>query len=614
MKGDGHMGLSLASSENSFQRALYQLKSAHQKSLFQEAVFTEAAAALKEPNGLIKLYKYAHLFDEAGIFVGKPWENVRKLNPALVRGTFHAGGTMAAAEALSNLRILSIARGEYIHPDMTAFEATEFLTKVMALNLDLLLMKETEENRVKKLYKDKQASEVLRFISKHCFSPLVFQSLYVEIDNLAVQRPIVTNKILDLIESAKKLTGRIEEADSGLKQYENAAYSPTDLAASSDIKSYENKLKASDESSLIREAEQMRHTMNSTGLVSPFHAIFLNYINKEKPNLLQSLLGVDPTSRENLKLHHPFISSLIDTAVTIETRRCIYGLMRLLHRPVFTKEFIREINKLIKVPLHDQIKHTLHSVHQITDPDTLRSLLVSEMICILGQPLGIGQGFNPTCQSTRALSYWSQKDPVLLLKMFNHFLETGKITINFEGRPISSDMLPRTVLDDIDHIDTISLLMVPHLNSIYFELLNTATGRLQDAHKWINPAFHIKGVWTEFSDLYSDFDFKAKFNQYYHPSNNQKINEELPQPAGITIYNPSGQVLGAHAVLIQRVAPDPSGCIRVYFYNPNNDSLQSWGPSIQTSVTGNGEKEGESSLPFDDFLYCLYAFHYPKQT
>lgn len=609
------MGLFLFTSEDSFQRAFHQLwkSSAVKKSLFQQAVFAEAAVLLKEPNGLAKLYTHAHLFDEAGVFAGKPWENVRKLNPVLVRGTFHAGGIMATAEALSNLRILAIARGDYLHPEMSVSEATEFLSKVMALNLDLLLMKETEENRVKHLYKDKQASEILGFISDHCFSPVVYQSLFEEVNNLAIQRPIVTDKILKLIGSAKKLAGNLEKVDSSLMLYVNAVYSPSDMAAAASVESYKAKIKVSNDLVLIREANQLRTSLMLTGLVSPFHAIFLSYINKEKPDLLQNILGVNETARENLRLNQSFVASLIDSAVTMKTRRSIYGLIRLLERDIFTKEFKKKLGKLLKVPLHDTIKNRLAAVHKTTDIDGLRSLLVSEMISILGQPLGIGQGFNPTCQSTRALSYWSQKDPVLLLKMVNHFLKNGKITIHFEGRAISSDLLPHVSLDDEDNIDTVSLLLIPHLDSIYFEMLKAAEGRGQDSHKWINPSFHIKGIWTEFSDSYSDIAFQTKFHRYYHPSFNPNVNEGLPQPAGITIYNHTGQALGAHAVLIQRVAPDASGCIRVYFYNPNNDSLQVWGNSIRTSVSGNGEREGESSLPFDDFLHCLYAFHFPIQ-
>lgn len=613
-KGDRHMGLSQFTSEGSFERAFHQLwrASAVNKSLYQQAFLEEAAALLKEPKGLATIFLYAHLFDGAGVFAGKPWEHVRKLNPNLVRGTLHAGGLTAAAEALSNLRILAIARGDYVHPDMSANEATEFLTKVMALNLDLLLMKETEENRVKQLYKDEQASEILSFISDHCFSPLVFQSLYQEIDNLAVQRPIVTNKILKLIASAKKLAVGLQKADSNLMHYKNAVYSPSDMAASTG-ESYENKLKASKDVLLIREAEQLRASMQQTGLVSPFHALFLNYVSKEKPYLLQSILAADKKAKENLQSNLHFVSSLITSAITVKTRRSIYGLMRLLQRDIFTNELKEEMKKLMEVPIHDKMKSKLSAVHKVTNTDEMRSLLVSEMISILGQPLGIGQGFNPTCQSTRALSYWSQKEPVMLLAMFNQFLQHGKITMDFEGRTISSDTLPLVQLVDEIHIDTISLIFIPHLDSIYFEMLNSVKRIGQDPHKWINPAFHIKGIWTGFSDVYSDFEFKAKFRRYYHPSSNPDVNKGLPQPAGITIYNHSGQVLGAHAVLIQRVAPDPSGCIRVYFYNPNNDSLQVWGNAIRTSVAKNGEQAGESSLPFDDFLSFLYAFHFPKK-
>ena len=549
------MGLFLFTSENSFQIALNQLGKTTIKSLYQQSVLEKASVLLTEPNGLVKIYKYAHLFDEFGLFVGKPWENVNKLNPVLVRGTFHAGGTTAAAEALSNLRILAIARGDYVHPKMSAYEATEFLTKIMALNLDLLLMRETEENRVKMLYKDKQASEILGFISDHCFSPLVFQSLYQEVDNLAVQRPIVTDKILKLIASAKRLASGLEEADSSLMLYENAVYSPSTMAAQSSIERYEEKLKASNDLLLIREANQLRTSMTKTGLVSPFHALFLTYMNKEKNDLLQSILCLDETAKENLRLNQSFISSLIHSAVTIKTRRSMYGLIRLLQRDIFTKEFIKEIEKLLVVPLHEQIKNRLTAVHNVKDEKVLRSLLISEMISVLGQPLGIGQGFNPTCQSTRAISYWSQRYPVMLLSMFNQFLENGKISMDFEGRPLSSDMYPHVPLDDEEHIDTISLLLLPHLNSLYLEMLKASKLRGQDPHKWVNPSFHIKGVWTEFSDSYSDLEFTAKFHRYYHPSQNPTVNEGLPQPVGITIYNQSGHVLGAHAVLIQRVEP-----------------------------------------------------------
>src|SRR5690606_24993777 len=74
-----------------------------------------------------------------------------------------------------------------------------------------------------------------------------------------------------------------------------------------------------------------------------------------------------------------------------------------------------------------------------------------------------------------------------------------------------------------------------------------------------------------------------------------------------TVY---GKMLGFHAISIQRIAKDPKGEYRVYFYNPNNDSSQNWGQGIKPAVRGHGEYEGESSLPFHQFVSRLYAFHY----
>ena len=605
------MGLYLYSSENAFQKAFQQLLQAPllSKTLYQETVLNEAIDLLKEPNGLDKIYHYASLFDQAGLFLGKPWEDVQKLDATLVRGTLHAGGTTAAAESLSDLRLLAIARGDYIHPRMSSFEATEFLTKVLALNIDLLIMKETEENRVKQLYKDEQASKLLHFISEHCFSSRVFENLYQEVDNLAVQRPIVTNKILKLIASAQKLAGGLDETNPKLKIYERAVYSPSDLATGP-LESYEQKLKTCNDGILRKEAEQFRFTMVQTGLVSPYHVVFLHYLNNVKPHLLKEILAVNEQARKNLQAHLPLISSLIASSVTIKTRRSIYGLLRFLQRDIFSPELIKEVEDLIKAPTSETIESSLTPVHQITTKESLCALIISEMVNIIGTPLGIGQGFNPTCQSTRAISYWAQKEPVLLLKMVNQFIRSGTITFTFEGREISTNTLSPVPLEDISNIDAISVLLVPHLDAIYFELLKLADGRGQDAHKWINPAFHLTGLWSGFSDVYTDLEFQMNFRRYYHPIYNPNVNEGLPQPAGITIYNRSGQVLGAHAILIQRIATDPTGMLRVYFYNPNNDSLQIWGKSIQTSVTGNGEFEGESSLPFEEFITFLYAFHF----
>src|SRR5690606_19151829 len=63
-------------------------------------------------------------------------------------------------------------------------------------------------------------------------------------------------------------------------------------------------------------------------------------------------------------------------------------------------------------------------------------------------------------------------------------------------------------------------------------------------------------------------------------------------------------------ITILRVALDPRDCMRVYFYNPNNDSGQNWGDGVTVSTAGHGERFGEASLPFEQFVSRLYIYHF----
>jgi hypothetical protein len=49
--------------------------------------------------------------------------------------------------------------------------------------------------------------------------------------------------------------------------------------------------------------------------------------------------------------------------------------------------------------------------------------------------------------------------------------------------------------------------------------------------------------------------------------------------------------------------------MRVYFYNPNNDSGQDWGQGVTVTTSGNGERHGEGSLEFEQFASRVYLFH-----
>jgi len=238
---------------------------------------------------------------------------------------------------------------------------------------------------------------------------------------------------------------------------------------------------------------------------------------------------------------------------------------------------------------------------------------------MLGLPLGVGQGNNPTCQSARALSMWAYNDPDYLLQMVAWAARDDEIIMHFEGQAISSMASLSGVATQLPiDLDPVSLIVVPHLDRIYAEMGRRCIGREGDPHRWVNPEFH--GWWSgrgfrinvdvatgQLSDV---DDFIRHFFAYYHPYYNGNQPLIHPQPAGIAVTDSAARFIGWHAITILRASLDPSDVMRIYFYNPNNDSGQDWGDGVIVSTSGNGERFGEASLPFDRFASRLYIYHY----
>jgi hypothetical protein len=140
----------------------------------------------------------------------------------------------------------------------------------------------------------------------------------------------------------------------------------------------------------------------------------------------------------------------------------------------------------------------------------------------------------------------------------------------------------------------------------------------KDAHEWINPEMH--GWWVgrgcalavdiATGQLSGFDDFVRRFYAVYHPLYNGNQPVIHPQPAGIAVTDSAARYVGWHAIAIYRVGVDQTGTMRVYFFNPNNDSGQDWGDGVVVSTEGKGERFGESSLPIADFAARLYLFHY----
>ncbi|WP_233254430.1 hypothetical protein [Salipaludibacillus keqinensis] len=615
-----------ATKTEAFKQAFITMEEAfpYAKKMYQPDVLQASAKLMEEPEGMKFLYQYAGRFDAAGVFEGGPWAEPAKLEPRLVSGSLMATGMTAIVEILSELRMVSIAKGDHENETVSKEMAKEFLDSVMALNVDILFPEETEAARIEGKEKEKNRAEKLfQFLADELSLTSISGTLIEEIDELVAQRPIMVNRIASMIQDAQQLLENPIDAQDkkAIKRYVQAISGPSKLCKEANEPcDYRKRLKEATEKELKEEARTFAKSMHATGLVCDHHAILVRYLNREKSELLAMALGLSKKGVANLEEHISTVSDLIKVAIHPPMRQSVYGLALLLERGILsTNPVIPGLRRLIELDLQPEIRRLLLSSINKDEGITANDILVSGVISVLGQPLGIGQGMNPTCQTARGISLWSLHAPGYLLELIPRAVRDGDIDIMFEGQAIHSKNLREGLVDDLhEELDPVSLVLVPHLDRIYGELVRRSEFRGEDVHKWVNPAFYGNWVNKGFSSAIdamtgsiADFSgFVRLFYSTHHPEFNEGHELIYPNPVGIFITNTFGEMLGLHAVSIQRIAKDPDGEYRIYFYNPNNDSSQVWGQGITPTVTGHGEIPGESSLPFHEFAARLYAFHY----
>ncbi|MCM3789924.1 hypothetical protein M3221_16150 [Domibacillus indicus] len=608
-----------------FEQALDTLGQAkpYAKSLYQTEVFQQAIDLARTDDGLKQLFSYAPRFDEAGVFQGGPWEQASKLQPPFVGGSLKLKGVNSIVELLSELRMLAIAKGLYEHKEVSDQEAKEFLNEVLALNLDILFPPETEEARIGSGEHIERAERLFRFLGNELSFQAIANQIVAEIDRLTVQRPIMVNRIVKMITMAKQMmeSDISEEVKQSLQAYSAAVTAPSPLSKEwSSFREYRLSLKNASEEELKQEAEAFAGSVRDTGLVSPYHAVFLRHLNRVKPELLPAALSLSETGEAILNAQSNLVHDMIQVAIHPHTAQSIYGLGKVLDRGLLSQEpLLPSIRRLIELDIHPEVKQILLTPENKREGLTANAVLLAGTLSVLGQPLGIGQGLNPTCQSARALSLWAQHGPGQLLEFIARGARDNDVDIIFEGEPLHSSSLEGGVASEIhQELDPVSKVLVPHLDKIYNEMMKRTALRGEDGHKWVNPEFYGEWVPRGFANIINpatgavtDYaGFVRLFYSTHHPDYNEGYELIYPNPVGIYITNVHGDLLGLHAVSIQRIAADEAGEYRIYFYNPNNDSGQNWGQGIEPSVKGYGEQEGEASLPFSQFTARMYAFHY----
>ncbi|WP_210741490.1 hypothetical protein [Nocardia veterana] len=576
------------------------------------------------PGGCAAVRARARELEAAGLFRGTDWAQPQILIPALSTGSLRsANADIVVLETVSDLRLLAVAKGEYQHAAITADQALDHLSQVLAMNLALLFGPPSEAEREQQGRMAQVSRELLHHLVVEIGYEKVLEHLVDEIWRILRQRPIQVDQVKRMITQIA-----VARADPdidlgagalGADRLISSLYGTTDACREDPgVEVYRTRLESMDDSALQYEATGFARSMHDTGLVSPYHAVLLRYLLSRGEYLLGEALGLSSTGRDCLLCYHELVRALIEQAVHIDTAQSIYGLALLLERGILYQPPVAPaLWRALALPLSATARRRLTEVFG-TAPDP-RNRLLAGILSILGQPLGVGQGDNPTCQSARALSMWAYNDPDYLLQTVAWAARDDEIVMHFEGQPISSREASAGVATTLPlDLDPVSLLVVPHLDRIYAEMGRRCAGREGDPHRWVNPEFH--GWWSGrgfrinvdvASGRLIDLDeFLRHFYASYHPFYNGNQPLIHPQPAGVAVTDSAARFVGWHAITVLRVNLDPQDVMRVYFYNPNNDSGQDWGDGVVVGTAGHGERFGEGSLPFEQFASRLYIFHF----
>lgn len=591
----------------------------------QSRLLGAARKLLATQAGIELLDCHAGDYESAGAFTGGDWDHPECLQPGLVRASLLGGGARLALECLSALRMLAIADGRQPHPRMRAKAAHAFLSDVLARNLDLLFDSASEESRLQATAFER-VRLLLNFLLARLDMRIILNALAVETERVLLQRPIMVDYVHAMVRAAANTMPASPQTGTRknwhfLRRLVEAMDGPTELSRSvANADAYVLQLRQLGDDDLLVEARAFGRSMHRTGLVCPLHAHLLHYLIEHAPALLRYALGLRQIGRASLAAYPALVEEMIRVAVWPETARCIYGLSGLLERGVlFYRPVAPGLRRLLKLPLLDTVAEALVAASRYDKPPPANTLLVAGTLSVLGQPRGVDQGHNPTCQSARAISMWSQNDTGFLLELIAVAARDDDVVMHFEGEEIHSrELAPGLAVELHTGLDPVSLLLTPHIDRIYMEMSRRTAGRGEDGHRWVNPELH--GWWVargfasaldEATETVHGLDtFVRQFYASYHPVYNGGRDIVYVQPCGIAVTNSEAVFIGWHAVSIQRVGQNHSGEWRVYFFNPNRDKGQDWGCGVVTSTANHGELEGESSLPFAQFAARLYVFHY----
>ncbi len=577
--------------------------------------------------GLELLYHRLPELDKAGLFKGTVWEDPNKLVPGLVRGTLLAGPPTSTIEVLNELRMVNIAEGRIQQPGYSAEQALQFLHKMLVTSFEMAF--EDFEQPGWERYSSaelKKISALFDIIKRHIDLDSIKPVLLEEIEVIVAHRPIVVTRIKKMLAVIREKITLVpgNEVDDRLQRYVDALHAPSALAAKrKDAQAYRKALGKLKPAALKEECRQLGQQMQATGLVSAYQLELLYEVAAKAPELIPEVLALNAHGRADFERHQNFVEDLITNFIVPGNKQAVYGLARVLQRNIFSRKTVwHAFNRFVKVEVHPEVVKRLQQGNLSAFELTPLQSLVGGALCILGLPLGVRQGNNPTCQSARGLSMWSRHAPAKLVNMLIDAAKTNNLVFRYEGETVESANVLEGLTQAFDFkLDPVSITLVPLLDKVYNEMMKRAAVKHlgKDPHASVNPAFYGHWIQTGFRSVYNPTlhaiqhydEFVRIFYASFHPDYNGGHHLIYPVPTGIFITDASAQMLGYHAISLTRIEQWPDGGDwRAYFFNPNSQGKQDWGQGIHPTVWGNGERHGESSLPVDEFASRVYAYHF----
>lgn len=622
------MQITISELESRFLDSFNQYKAAptFSKPDRKKRLLSQADMLCRKQEGMEFLYQMLPQLNEAGIFKDTPWENPSHLVPPLVGGTLLSGYPNSTMEIMSDLRQLAILHHRIILPTFSSEEARDYLEEVIVSNFELAYEDFSEKAWMQYAKGELDKIKLLfQFIRKDVPLKSLLGRIADTLESISEHRPIVVTKMKRMLAAVNRELELNENDEDSRRifKFVIALYQPSDKTADQpSLEDYKTLIESAKKPLLRSEAEQMGTNMANTGLVSDYHVLLLQHIARHEPELIPAVLHLDAHGEADYERHHAFVLMLIEQFITLGNKQAIYGLARVLQRNLLSRKVTwHAFNQLIRLKIDPEVAQGLIKGNVSDYEVEPMQLLVGGVLCVLGQPLGVRQGNNPTCQSARGISMWSRHAPGKLINLLIDTARSNNLVFRYEGELIESDAVVEGLVRQFDYkLDPVSIVLVPHLDKIYNEMMKRATTKHlgKDPHISVNPAFYGHWIQAGFLSVYNPITggidkyekFVRIFYASFHPKYNGGHAMVYPVPLGIFITDAKANMLGYHAISLLRIKQAEEGQWRAYFFNPNSEGKQNWGQGIQPTVTGNGELHGESSLPVDEFVSRVYAYHY----